>query len=222
MTEDMGVAAWLAHGVEAATGVPGLGPIFRAVSDERARRISLALATAEELTGRDREDLIVWARSTPESMSVLVRILTCAGTSGYDGTLRVLGGLLAGAIEVPDRSSEQEIIAAALEGLTREQLLVLASLSAEKLVEGFELSTIVGGRVSGPLIRPILSTLIARGLVEEQVGGLPPLDTPDAYKSKVTISWRLTSFGLALCDAAARVESSATSGNLHPGAPTAD
>lgn len=181
--------------VDQLSGVSGLEPLVRAVLDERSRRISVALATAEEMTGRTREDLIIWARETPQTLSLTIRVLVAAGSSGNDDTLRVLGGLLAEAMDHPERSSEQEVIVSALEGLTREQLIVLQSVSPDVPGELGGVAQVVAGRVTPQLIEPILVGLFSRGLMEGPYGSFGGVTT-----------WQLSPFGRAIIDAAARVE----------------
>lgn len=176
------------------TGFSGLGPLVRAVQDERSRRISLALKAAEQASNRSREDLETWAQSTPETLSLTVRVLLAAGSSGNDDTLRILGGLLAEAADYPERSSEQEIIVAALDGLTREQLIVLSSVPNEVGEQVSDVELKVAGRVTASLIEPVLVGLFVRGLTASPYGGWG--DT----------TWKLSPLGRSILDAAARLE----------------
>lgn len=194
MTDDSSTVHWLTAGIEMATDVPGFGPLVQAVMDERARRVSVALAMAESLTGRTREDLDIWARETPESLSLVARVLLAAGSSGNDRTLRILGGLLATAMESPGRSrSEQEIVVAALEGLTEEQLVVLAACG-EEAQETHTVVEALTGRVSEAIVEPILIGLFSRGLMDSPYG-----------RYGGSSWWELSAFGKAIHEAAIRV-----------------
>lgn len=153
-------------------GIPGgalIGRMVRPVVDEHRRRISVALRAAEAATGNTREEIEKIVAQDPEILSLYIRVLYAAGNSGNDQTLRMLGETLMHTFEAPSRASENEVIVSAIEGLTRDQLLVLQACDDSPQRAG-DISDILSGKLSPELVEVCLITLFTRGLMTNPWG----------------------------------------------------
>lgn len=140
-----------------------------AAREEHARRVSLALNAAEELTGRSRESLALTATNSPELLSLTVRVLLAAGNSGNDAVLSMLGQLLGRACEASSLGGEQELLVAAIEGLTREQLVVLAACDGKPRTLS-DLKERCAGKLSPELVEIAAMALVPRGMFDNPFG----------------------------------------------------
>ncbi len=174
-------------------GLPGgslVGRMIAPVLAERQRRISVALRAAEAATNTSREEIEEIISHEPELLSLYIRVLHAAGTSGNDDTLRMLGETLVHALKTPSRASENEIIVAAIDGLTREQLLVLRKCD-DAPQSTTEMCEVLEGQLSPELVQVCLISLFTRGLMHNPWGGFGG-----------TVSWELSPLGIALKEAA--------------------
>lgn len=130
--------------VAAALGlVPSLGVLTPAaerllvkVRQERARRVSHALRTAERVTGLTREELTDRIEADPRLVPLYVRILYAAGMNGADDTLAAMGATLGVAVGDEDRLEDAEIIMAALQDLGDHHFVVLRALTVPPATDG--------------------------------------------------------------------------------------
>ncbi len=126
-------------------------------------------------------------------MNLMVRVLLAAGRSGNDETLKILGFLLHEGLQHPERADEQEVIVAALEGLTASQLAVLVAVHSGASEYETVVLRAIDLDVSKPMIQPILIGLFTRGL----------LQSPYGYGGVET--WQVSAFGAAVIEAAEQV-----------------
>ena len=152
-------------------GIPtgALELLGRAALKERARRVSVALKAAEDLTGRTREELSAWAENTPGSLSLTIRVLFAAGNSGNDAVLQMLGAALGRAHSTNSASGEHELLVSAIDGLTREQLIVLAACDTEPRPMN-EVVNRCEGKLSSELVEMATMSLVSRGMFDNPFG----------------------------------------------------
>ena len=70
---------------------PLLGLLIAPVSDEIARAQSIALKSAEQLSGMSREDLADAIAKDPASVNLLTKLLLAAGQNRHDELLKMMG-----------------------------------------------------------------------------------------------------------------------------------
>lgn len=177
----------------AALGIPFGGTLAtfgRLLLDEHRRRTSKALAAAEALTGKSREEISNWVMATPEVVPLLVRVLHAAGNNGNDRTLEMLGEALGRAHQRPEQRAREELIALAIDGLTQEHLDVLAVCSTDARPTS-EVVEILDRRVSAAVVPMALSQMVPRGLFISPYGRYGGGEY-----------WELSELGVAVRDAA--------------------
>lgn len=152
-------------------GVPSetLRLLEGAARKERARRVSVALRAAEDLTARSREELTLMASDSPEMLSLTIRVLLAAGNSGNDAVLQMLGQSLGRAFSTESATGEQELLVSAIEGLTKEQLIVLAACDASPRPMN-EVVERCAGKLSPELVEMATMSLVPRGMFDNPFG----------------------------------------------------
>ncbi len=178
--------------VLAMLGLPGASivTLSRLAMDEHARRVSLALAAAESMTGLTREELTEWIASTPEVVPLAVRVLQAAGQSGNDRTLAILGECLGRCHDRPTNRPREELIVMAIEGLTEEHLTVLAACATGRKPTA-EIAADLSGTIDATVVAMALMNMLSRGLFDNPFGGYGGGEY-----------WGLSSLGAAVVDAA--------------------
>jgi hypothetical protein len=118
-------------------GVPGAGPLVGVVGDlvarEHARRRSVALRTAEQLSGLTREQLGDVLRTSPGMVNATVAFLYAVGEAGDDDVLVMIGAAMARALrgaseERRDPLTEERLVLRALRGLTSEHVRLMIAM----------------------------------------------------------------------------------------------
>lgn len=152
-------------------GVPSetLRLLEGAARKERARRVSVALRAAEDLTARSREELTLMASDSPEMLSLTIRVLLAAGNSGNDAVLQMLGQSLGRAFSTESATGEQELLVSAIEGLTKEQLIVLAACDASPRPMN-EVVERCAGKLCPELVEMATMSLVPRGMFDNPFG----------------------------------------------------
>ena len=160
------------------------------VLTERQRRISVALQTAEALTGLAREDLDEQIAGRPELVPLVVRVLQAAGNTGNDRTLQALGAAVGRAVNDPPSRPHQEMLVMALDGLTDEHIAVLAVCTSDPKTTDAVVAA-VDGLVDRAVVEMALMSLLPRGLFANPFGGYGGGE-----------HWGLSELGVAVRDAA--------------------
>lgn len=158
--------------------IPGMGVltrrISRAVIDERRRRTSVALATAERLSGRTREELAQEIADDPALHPLLTRLLFAAGTNGHDRTLRAMGGALGEAVRERGRIDECDLLLQSLDGMTEDHVRLL-NLISEPVPNGLDKwspdALDAAHDLPALTYRLCRGSLVARGLTSEAADG---------------------------------------------------
>lgn len=140
-----------------------------AARKERARRVSVALRAAEDLTGRSRETLALAVSDSPQMLSLTIRVLLAAGNSGNDAVLQMLGQSLGRAYKTESATGEQELLVSAIEGLTQEQLIVLAACDSKPRPMD-EVVERCAGKLSPELVEMATMSLVPRGMFDNPFG----------------------------------------------------
>jgi hypothetical protein len=167
-------------------GVPGAGSLVGLVADlvgkEHHRRQSVALRTAEQLSGLSREELADVLRSSRPAVNATVAFLFAVGEAGDDEVLEMIGATLAqalrGASEDPRSPlSEEQLVLRALRGLTSDHVRLMVSMREfeperamhnDNPISGDQLRD--RGIVPGRLLTSLLAYLEFHGLTENPHG----------------------------------------------------
>lgn len=93
--------------------MPGAGAfvswMFPVMRKEVHRLFSQALRAAEEISGRQREDLEEIFEQNPILMPLYMRVLWAAGMNGHDETLRAMGAVLGEAVRASDGGESESV-----------------------------------------------------------------------------------------------------------------
>lgn len=118
-------------------GIPAAGGVVGVVGDlvlrEHRRRRSVALTTAEQLSGLTREQIADALRLSPGAINATVAFLYAVGEAGDDDVLRMIGATLAQALrgaagEPRSPLSEEQLVLRALRGLTSDHVRLMVAI----------------------------------------------------------------------------------------------
>jgi hypothetical protein len=164
-------------GGTAAAGVPFVAPallaIVPAISQEAARRQSVALRAAESLWGGRREELGDVLASNAASVDLLIRLLYQAGNNGHERMLQMMARSLISGTEAALRQNtaallEEETLLIALEDLTPKHLELLKLISDNPAIDNVAIAA--ADKESPNLVEFRALKLVSLALVKNPYG----------------------------------------------------
>ena len=167
----------IATAATAAAGVPLIDPLVQwmltPLSQEIARRRSVALRTAEALAGCSREELSDRLSANPMGVDRLIRVIYAAGMNGSDGVLRMMGRCLVRGLDAAEqgdaeRLEQESALLDSLDGLTPRHVRMLSHIETHRGIANGELSRAVSAWDAFP--DRTASELVSLGLVEDPNG----------------------------------------------------
>lgn len=159
--------------VAAGAALPGVGLLGRKVAElvveEHSQRVSKALKAAERVSGRTREELDDLILANPETVPMLVKLLSAAGKNGHDRILQAMGAAYARAVINPAALQHEELILMSIESLEDVHIILLAVIeSLESAVSTQDLARESG--IPEELVRLAGTGLSNAALVETPYG----------------------------------------------------